>query len=470
MDKNIIHILHLEDNPSDMELIRIFMNDHFPKVKLNQVDNKEDFISELHKKHYLIVLSDFNVPGFQGIEIMETVKQFNPDVLFIFVSGTIGESKAIEVLTSGAFDYVLKDNLEKLEFSVARAIEKIGLSEEKKKMDEEILEYKKYFSLTRELLCIADQNANFKKVNLMFSELLGYSEDELIGTSFLDYVSPNDLEATKKEIKKLMEGEPIQNFTIRYLCKDDSYRWLSWSSTPDYSSKLFYFAARDISEQKENDQKILQAIIKAEEIERQRFSHDLHDGLGQKISAANMYINVLEKHAKETFDEEAFQIFDTCKDLINDATKETRIVSHNIMPRTLKEFGLAHSIREMLSNYKKINETINFKVNFNNNKLVLSEMLELTLYRITQELVNNAIKHAKAKNIVVSIDETSNDLKLIVKDDGIGFNVEDTLALKSGGGIGINNLRQRMQAINGEMKIKSKPLAGTTITLIATIS
>ena len=131
--------------------------------------------------------------------------------------------------------------------------------------------------------------------------------------------------------------------------------WLSETIVPEIGDNKVvgqFGTVEDITRKKEADKKTLKAIIQAEETERQRLAHDLHDGLGQRIAAANMSVSALSSFAHEQFDDEAMKIFNIAKRLIHEATVESRAVSHNIMPRSLKDFGLEQSIRDMVDNYQ----------------------------------------------------------------------------------------------------------------------
>ena len=165
-------------------------------------------------------------------------------------------------------------------------------------------------------------------------------------------------------------------------------------------------------------------IIKTEEAERQRISHDLHDGLGQKIAAANMYMNTLEGYVNDQLDEDGLSIFEVSKKLISESAKETRLVSHNIMPQSLKQFGLEETIEEMLSNYQKINKEFLIKFASNLNKFRFDSNKELSIFRALQESVNNAIKHSKSKELICELTKEGNVLCAKVIDKGVGFDIE----------------------------------------------
>ena len=223
----------------------------------------------------------------------------------------------------------------------------------------------------------------------------------------------------------------------------------------------------DVTEKEMHYFKIQNAIIKTEEAERQRISHDLHDGLGQTIAAANMFMNTMESMAEEYFDNRSMKIFITGKELIQKAARETRLVSHNIMPRSLKQFGLEKTISQLLNNYETINKdlSISFNSNLNNNRF--NGEKELTLFRAIQESVNNAIKHSGSNKIKCNLKKVEDTLNIEVNDYGIGFDIDKIK--KDNTGIGLVSLSQRVKMIGGKLEINSVLGKGTTVKIVVNL-
>jgi PAS domain S-box-containing protein len=107
----------------------------------------------------------------------------------------------------------------------------------------------RFFDLTPDLLCIADFNGYFRRVNASFTRVLGYSAEELLSRPFISFVHPDDVTSTLAETRKLIDGEPCAFFTNRYVTKDGRWRWLQWNATPCTTEHLIYAAARDITDQ-----------------------------------------------------------------------------------------------------------------------------------------------------------------------------------------------------------------------------
>lgn len=212
-------------------------------------------------------------------------------------------------------------------------------------------------------------------------------------------------------------------------------------------------------EKKEADQQKLRfkAVIEAEEKERIRIAKDLHDGLGQLLSTARINIAGLEGEVKK---EEEVLVNNSLK-MIDEAVKEVRSISHNMMPATLIEFGLIKATQNLI---ERINEAGLMKVILITDEITekFEQSTEIALYRIVQEVLNNMIKHSNAKNIIIELRKTNSRILLKIKDDGKGFDIKE---IDRSQGIGWKNIFSRLSMINGNINIQSLPGAGTVINI-----
>jgi signal transduction histidine kinase len=197
------------------------------------------------------------------------------------------------------------------------------------------------------------------------------------------------------------------------------------------------------------------AVIDSEEKERTRISKELHDGLGQMLSSAKLNISGLE----DGIQKEDEYLLQNSLTIIDDAVKEVRNISHNLMPTALMNYGIIEAVNGLVS---KINDSKQIQVNFSNENFTinLEKETEIALYRITQEILNNMLKHSKAKNINMVFSNSNNSVSISIKDNGIGFNTDE---IKNSAGIGWQNIYSRVSMLNGNIKINSQLGRGTEI-------
>jgi len=205
-------------------------------------------------------------------------------------------------------------------------------------------------------------------------------------------------------------------------------------------------------------EKGLKAVFNAQEDERKRIAKDLHDGIGQQISAIKMFFQSLTKGIVETKPELKEDISKVEK-MITDTGTDIRNISHQMMPKALTEVGLTEALEDLLENcFFKTDVIYNFE-HFGFEKRLPSNV-EIALYRIAQELLQNIIKHSGAKNVDVQLSKMERYCILIVEDDGEGISESD-----SSDGIGMMNINNRLSTINGNMNMDSEKGEGTTATI-----
>lgn len=191
--KELLRILHLEDDPVDAELVQATLKGEGLDAEIRVVDGREDFVAALKTGRYSLILADYALPGFDGMSALKICRRRNPEIPFIFVSGRLGEEAAIESLKNGATDYVLKNRLSRLAPAVRRALEEArehaelrGAEREIEKARAEIREraesYHNLFNSIRDLILVTDDERRVLQANRpALRELFGYELEELAG-------------------------------------------------------------------------------------------------------------------------------------------------------------------------------------------------------------------------------------------------------------------------------------------------
>lgn len=197
------------------------------------------------------------------------------------------------------------------------------------------------------------------------------------------------------------------------------------------------------------------AVIDAEERERKRIAGDLHDGVGQVMSAARMNLNAVRSDLS-FIDEAQQQAFDKALSLVDEGCKEVRAVSHNIMPNALLKAGLVSAIREFVEkiDYRTLEVNL-YSEGLNEN---IPTNVETVLYRVIQECVNNVIKHAQASKLDITLIRDEDGISATVEDNGVGF---DTKIASEG--LGMKNMQTRIDYLKGTVEWNSAAGKGTVV-------
>jgi len=297
-----------------------------------------------------------------------------------------------------------------------------------------------------------------------FTSLFGYTEMSAPTQFKLDHIHPNDRERISAELKKAIEGK-IERWQDEYLfqCADGSYKTILDKgfiirNESGHAIRMIG-AMQDITEQrklqdqlvKEEERKkkeVLQAIIHAQERERHEISHELHDNVSQILTTCKLLLDAAIQQDDKKYLQQT-------NENIQKAIDEIRNISHRLNPATLTFIGLEGSINDLLN---KINNTGSIKVNFSYLLTDINKVhddIQLAIFRIIQEQVNNIIKHAEAKKVIIDLSEENEKIKLTITDDGRGYDLQ----VKKHG-LGLRNIFNRAEFHKGTAQIFTEPGKG----------
>lgn len=216
--------------------------------------------------------------------------------------------------------------------------------------------------------------------------------------------------------------------------------------------------------QREKELEILSgARVQAQEDERRRIAREIHDGLGQMLTAIKFNLEILEDMITAGKDER--ERIDDMKNLLDSVMKEAREISYNLMPSVLEDFGLAPALQLLSEQFaNRTNVKVQFQAHGVNDRFDTN--LEIGLYRIAQESLNNISKHAEATEVNLQIIHHSKGIRLVIEDNGKGITTQPSLIRATGkGGMGLPGMRDRASSIGGALTIDSTPNHGTLITV-----
>ena len=363
-----------------------------------------------------------------------------------------------------------------------------------KRVETLLVEKEKSLQELQELNFVIDNAALFASartdgslvfISKKFMELLGLTENQL--NKPISEVLTTDVGQQQylKEVFKGTRKNIIRKEELKITTVKDANFWLDMSIVPIHQSSTKHsvlILCSDITERKQNQlrievltkqnyeermlQKKIQAsqIVEGQEAERKRISKDIHDGIGQMLTALRFNIESIDINDKEKTREKIAYL----KVLTSDLIKGVRTATFNLTPPELKDHGVFPALHKMTIELAKLTgKTILFE-NKSETNIRFDSLAETNIYRVTQEAVNNAIKYSQANYILVTIKFKDDVLSIVIDDDGKGF---DTGILKeapknsSEGGMGLFFMKERISYINGRLFINSELNKGTRITI-----
>jgi PAS domain S-box-containing protein len=332
------------------------------------------------------------------------------------------------------------------------------------------------------------------QVNQALCEIVGYSEEELLDKNFQDITHRDDLKTDLSYVRQLSAGE-ISTYQMekRYVHKLGHIVWilLNGSLVRDGGGEPLYFIAQiqDITERKEAEEEIrrlnetleeqvaertaqlvdrerrlkdlLGKLVAAQEEERRRVAYEVHDGPTQVAIAAHQHLQAFADDHPPGSTVEPGEL-DRALELAQGAVRESRHIIEGLRPTALDDFGLSAAVRMRVEELKKEGWEIGHEDALGEERL--PEEIETTLYRIAQEALSNVRKHARTKRAHTRLTRRGRKVLLEVRDEGRGFDLSSTSREGSPGErVGLSSMRERVAMLGGELKITSRPGAGTSL-------
>lgn len=322
----------------------------------------------------------------------------------------------------------------------------------------------KFFEHSLDLLCYANLEGYFVRVNPAFTRVLGYSEEELLTRPFLELVHPDDLQRTLHEIERLRSGVDTLHFENRYLRKDGTPCWLSWKTpAPPPGETRLFAVARDITVEKQaqldlqREQELLKQMLEFQERDRKLIAFEIHDGVVQQTAAALMHLEVYQS-ARESDPPRAAKNLQRVAELLAQAVEEARRLISGLRPPALDDLGIVAGLAYLAEQAGQLRGNVAFDPD--DDLPELAKPLEDTLFRVAQESLNNAVQHSQSDRIEMRLSHDAEYVTLVVQDWGVGFDPEQP----SPGHFGLSGMRERCRLMECPLSIDSTLGKGTTVT------
>ncbi len=325
-------------------------------------------------------------------------------------------------------------------------------------------EYRSLFQNANDAIIIIDaENENILEVNDVACQVYNIERKDFLNKKLKDTLGSEASNIKTQIFQTLCQKKHYLSEITVEVDKKEKILDVHATEVVYKGRKAILSVNRDITGRKQIQKELLDektrgltALIDGQEMERRRLSRELHDGLGQLLTTSLIYIKQLKKNV----DPEAAGIAERIKEILENTMEEVRAISHNLMPSVLDDFGLPLALKNMVNNLKKNTET-NIELHIDEDIPRMAADVEVGLYRIAQEGLNNALKHAGGATIQIDLSIRQKNLKLVIKDTGPGFAMDSTYMDKRGNGVA--NMAQRANSINCKFNIQSDVGVGTEI-------
>jgi two-component system CheB/CheR fusion protein len=337
----------------------------------------------------------------------------------------------------------LRESHEVLEDRVRQRTVSLSQSEER---------FRSLVEQTSDGIFVTDAQGNYVDVNSAGCEMLGYARNEMLKLNIADIILPADVARIAPEAASYATGKVVTS-EWRFQRKNGSSfpGEIRGRRLPDGRLQAIL---RDITERKQLERE----IIEAGETEMQRMGRDLHDGVGQQLTALSLFTTNLHQDVQT----QAPQFVAPLKKLggeLRGIIRQIRVLSHGLSPVSLEDNGLAEALRKLAEDTQSVAQ-----VDCEFADAVAADIsdphLAAQLYRIAQEAVANALRHGRARKIRIALEATPEKLELAVNDDGQGFS---PATAKSRGGLGLRAMKYRADLIGAALQIDSAPGKGTRV-------
>lgn len=423
--------------------------------EVESFDSGQEAYDWLQRDRADLLVLDLKLTDLPALSLIERLRQAGRDCPFIIVTGHGDERTAVDAMKQGALDYVMKDAgmLELLPSVVRRALavvereKKLSEAKETIRLREERLQHVIQTALDGFLRF--ERNGRLLEINEALLQTLGYSMGELLGTSVFDSAAVAFPHEVKDHVAKLEVGGASKCFT--QLQRRDGTPVEVEVSMRDDQGEIFAFI-HDISEQRRWERKVLEIAFD----ERRQFGRELHDSLGQQLTALELMTHTMARELKVVAPQQAKTAWEITK-YMRRAVTQTRELAHGLSPVAGDGEGLMQALQELAETAKSAGTPCEFEcpqpVKIKDGTIVGN------LYRIAQEAVANSLKHAASKQIALRLSHEGPDIQLAIEDSGRGLpSGKDT-----NGGMGMQVMQHRARVIGAKLNIHSAPGKGVKV-------
>ncbi len=439
-------------------------------------------VSKISKQKPDLILMDIMFQGeVRGIDIARKVRE-RMDVPIVYLTAHSDKSILKKAKITEPYGYLLKPVGERdLEIAVEQALSKHRMERKfRERMEKALLEsenrYRQLVENINEGIVMQDRRGNITYANQRFLDMIGYKEEEVIGKPITKFLAGGLLK--KREIQEAGKGDDARKLSeVSWRRKDGERIFTILSPKPVYNDKGQHKGTvavltditdrreieRELHRSREHLRMLSQHLHAARERESKRIAREIHDELGQQLTAFKMDLSWLssridsEEDSAETF----LKKIESMSSLVDKTIQTVQKISAELRPGLLDDLGLIPAIEWLAQEFESQTQ-IPCRMRFFCELENLDPDCSTAIFRISQEALTNVARHAKATRVSISLKEVDSALVLKIEDNGVGIEPEEVFAPSS---LGLMGMRERIRPFGGELTISSKPKKGTTLTV-----
>ncbi|MCK4862709.1 MAG: PAS domain S-box protein [Dehalococcoidales bacterium] len=331
--------------------------------------------------------------------------------------------------------------------------------------------YRELFASAQDAIWLHDLEGNIITINKAAEKLTGYSVEELGKMNVKSFLSDESLDLAQQIRSKILNNEPVeQPYEQRIFRRDGSEAFIQLATSlilSDGKPVAFQHIARDVTEQRrmnENLRFYLQQAIRAQEEERKRISHELHDDTIQALVVLSRQLDALASGDKGLSEDTRLHLEELWQQTDN-ILRGVRRFSQDLRPAALDRLGMLPGLEWLAANLTE-HSGIAAEVNLKGEERRLSEEAAIALFRITQEALRNVWRHSGATKAEITVEFDESKTRITISDNGKGFNLPGKIGdLAKSGKLGLTGMQERAQLIGGTLAVQSQPHKGTSVTV-----
>ncbi len=485
-------LLQIEDSAADADLVCATLRHAGLEFSAKRVKTEQDYVTALGSRLPDLIVCDYSLAEFSAERALDILHDLKLDIPFLVVSQRAGERATILALQFGSSGFLRKGQLPRLARSIESALDERSQGAQRVTTQAVAASQGAHSSATMQRnildsldtqIAMLDGDGSIVSVNKAWEALdsvasRSFGRQLSVGSNYLDALREGAGEifphSAAEDIKAVLEHRS-SHFSFEFeIAAGDSTRWYAMRVTPLSDSAqgglvsheeitgrmLMHIALRDVNKRL---QSLSKRVLTVQEEERRNISRELHDDIGQSLSALKIGLHRLSQCPAE----QQAKLQADCLEIADISLNKLRQLSHELRPPQLDQLGLEDALRWLVERQRS---TSGIDIVLHCNGLTgrrIPATLESACYRITQEGLNNATRHAKATSIMIHVEKNDRLLKLAIRDDGAGFDEQAARqrALKSGS-LGLISMEERAQLAGGRMKLRTVLGGGTTISAV----